>query len=103
VPIKTTAVILELLVSILCLLKYFCGKMKLLICLAFLFLSAGAEKARFDNYRLYSVQIENNKQYEAMKYLEEHSDSVNYFLISNFCEILKFCEFFSMIFLNQQF
>lgn len=51
--------------------------MKLLICLAFLFLSAGAEKARFDNYRLYNVQIENQEQYEAMKYLEDHSDSVN--------------------------
>jgi len=51
--------------------------MKLLICLAFFFLSAGAEKARFDNYRLYSVQIENQEQYEAMKYLENHSDSVN--------------------------
>jgi carboxypeptidase A len=53
--------------------------MKLLICLAFLFLSAGAEKARFDNYRLYSVQIENQDQYEAMKYLEEHSDSYDFF------------------------
>lgn len=77
--------------------------MKLLICLAFLFLSVGAEKARFDNYRLYSVQIENESQYEALKYLEENSDSVNYFHLSDFLWIFKISSIFSMTFLNQQF
>lgn len=52
--------------------------MKFLICLAFLFLTVGAEKARFDNYRVYSVEIENQIQYEAMKYLDENSDSFDF-------------------------
>ena len=51
--------------------------MKLVALLAFLFLSAEAEKARFDNYRVYSVLVENEQQHEAMQYLQEHSDSVN--------------------------
>lgn len=50
--------------------------MKLFYCLVFLILSTQAEKARFDNYRIYTVAIETQNQYEAMKYLEEHSDSV---------------------------
>lgn len=83
--------------------ELYCGKMKLIICLAFLLFSVGAEKARFDNYRLYSVQIENKSQYEAMKYLEENSDSVNYFHLRAFFWLSKISSIFSMTFLNQQF
>lgn len=51
--------------------------MKFVFILALLVLSVAAEQARFDNYRVYSVEIDNESQYEAMKYIEEHSDSVN--------------------------
>lgn len=51
--------------------------MKFLVVLALFILATSAEKARFDNYRVHSVIIENEKQLEAFKYLEEHSDSVN--------------------------
>lgn len=50
--------------------------MKVLIFLTIFFVIAKAEMARYDNYRVYSVKIENEEQYEAMKYLEEYSDSV---------------------------
>ncbi|CAG9808221.1 unnamed protein product [Chironomus riparius] len=52
--------------------------MKILALLAIFFVSIHAEMARFDNYRVYSVKIENTEQYDAMKYLEEHSDSYNF-------------------------
>lgn len=52
--------------------------MKFLVVFALFFLATNGEKARFDNYRVYSVIIENDKQLEAFKYLEEHSDSVNF-------------------------
>jgi hypothetical protein len=52
--------------------------MKFLAVLAIFFISIHAEMARFDNYHVYSVKIENMEQYEAMKYLEEHSDSVKF-------------------------
>lgn len=50
--------------------------MKLLVVFLFVF-AANAEKARFDNYRVYKVKIENEDQYKIMKYLEENSDSVS--------------------------
>lgn len=70
--------------------------MKFLTLVVFLFLSASAEKARFDNYRVYSVKIENHQQLEAMKYLEEHSDSVNRNFCGFFGEILH--EIFQSLF-----
>ncbi|KAG5672021.1 hypothetical protein PVAND_002183 [Polypedilum vanderplanki] len=53
--------------------------MKFLALLALLFLSASAEKSRFDNYRVYSVTVENYQQLQAIQYLEEHSDAYNIF------------------------
>jgi hypothetical protein len=52
--------------------------MKLLIFFALFFVACSAEKARFDNYRVYSFQIRTKEQFDAMKYIEEHSDAVNY-------------------------
>lgn len=51
--------------------------MKFLVVLALFVLATNGEQARFDNYRVYSVIIENDQQLEGFKYLEEHSDSVN--------------------------
>lgn len=36
-----------------------------------------AEKARYDNYRVYRVDIENNEQLKVLHYLADNSDSVN--------------------------
>lgn len=55
--------------------------MKFVALFLVLFLAVNAEKARFDNYRVYSLNIENDEQYKWMKYIEEHSDSVNSFFI----------------------
>lgn len=46
------------------------------ILLAVGFLAVNAERARFDNYRVYSITIENDDQFKIMKYIEEHSDAV---------------------------
>lgn len=52
-------------------------KMKFVTIFLVLFIaSVCAEKARFDNYRLYGIQVENEEQYKMMKYIEENSDSV---------------------------
>jgi hypothetical protein len=51
--------------------------MKFLALVALFVIAASAEKSRFDNYRLYSVNVDNHQQLEALKYLEEHSDSVS--------------------------
>lgn len=56
--------------------------MKLIIVLAAFILSASADPARYDNYRLYSVSVENNLQIKVLKELSETSDSVK--LPSNF-------------------
>lgn len=40
-------------------------------------LSASAEKARYDNYRIYSVDIANELQLKVLKELSETSDSVS--------------------------
>lgn len=37
-----------------------------------------AEKARFDNYRVYSVKIENEKQLELLQNLENVPDGISY-------------------------
>jgi hypothetical protein len=51
--------------------------MKFLISFAILIVAAlAAEKARFDNYRVYKVYVDNKEQYDALMYLEENSDSV---------------------------
>lgn len=43
------------------------------------FLVACAEKARFDNYRVYSVHIENEEQLKVLQELELHPDGVSFF------------------------
>lgn len=41
-------------------------------------LSASAEKARFDNYRIYSVDVASEMQLKVLKELSETSDSVSF-------------------------
>lgn len=38
---------------------------------------ASAEKARFDNYRVYTINIGNEKQLEIMKEIENYPDGVS--------------------------
>jgi hypothetical protein len=38
----------------------------------------GAEKARFDLYRLYEVKVENDLQLEVFKQISEYPDGVKY-------------------------
>lgn len=45
-----------------------------LICLGFAVVCS--EKARFDNYRVYSIQIENSEQLEVLKELENYQDGL---------------------------
>ena len=52
-----------------------------LFCIIFVISSICCEKARFDNYRVYKVSIENKEQLEALKQLADSSDSVKNFLI----------------------
>lgn len=55
--------------------------MKLLLGLAIVFvsnLSASGDKARFDNYRLYSVSVDNELQLRVLKELAKIGDSVSY-------------------------
>lgn len=40
-------------------------------------LVASAEKARFDNYRVYSISVENELQLRVLRELGETSDSVS--------------------------
>jgi hypothetical protein len=37
------------------------------------------EKSRYDNYRVYNIEIANGEQLDAMKYLADTSDSVKKF------------------------
>lgn len=37
-----------------------------------------AEKARFDNYRVYSIAVDNQQQLNVLKELNEISDSVKF-------------------------
>ncbi|CRL02092.1 CLUMA_CG015125, isoform A [Clunio marinus] len=56
--------------------------MKLLVLSLFAFLCVSAikpaEKARFDNYRLYQVSIENEEQFRLMKEIENHPDGYQF-------------------------
>lgn len=42
--------------------------------------SALAEKARYDNYRIYKVSIETAEQLELLKMIEENPDGVSFIL-----------------------
>lgn len=52
--------------------------MKLLICTAFLacFLLVSGEKIRYDNYRIYTANIDNEKQLEVLQALESYRDGI---------------------------
>lgn len=50
--------------------------MKIIFSLFFLVVISHAEKARFDNYRVYDIQIENVDQLKALRQLADTSDSV---------------------------
>lgn len=43
-----------------------------------LLIEISAEKARFDNYRVYSVKIENERQLELLQNLENAPDGISY-------------------------
>lgn len=53
--------------------------MKLLTFIALIIcaLSVSADKARFDNYRVYSISVKNELQLKVLKELYESSDSVS--------------------------
>lgn len=42
------------------------------------FIAAFGEKARFDNYRVYSVNIQNEKQLNVLRELEAHPDGISF-------------------------
>lgn len=42
-----------------------------------------AEKARFDNYRVYSIRVENKEQLSALKKIENNPDGVKISAILN--------------------
>lgn len=44
---------------------------------AVLVLGAQSEKARFDNYRVYEILIENDQQFELMQSIEAYPDGVS--------------------------
>lgn len=44
---------------------------------AVLVLGAQSEKARFDNYRVYQILIENDQQLELMQSIEAYPDGVS--------------------------
>lgn len=46
----------------------------LLLLIAAAVCSAFAEQARFDNYRVYQVNIATEQQLQTLQYLEQHSD-----------------------------
>lgn len=50
--------------------------MKFFYFLLFLAVAAYAEKARFDNYRVYRIQLDNEVQLKALRQLADTSDSV---------------------------
>jgi len=52
--------------------------MKLLYLFLFFIVATHAEKARFDNYRIYRIQLENEDQLKALRQLAETSDSYNF-------------------------
>lgn len=42
------------------------------------FMVASAEKARYDNYRVYSIHIENEDQLKELQELEIHPDGISF-------------------------
>lgn len=49
--------------------------------LIFIVLSVvAAEKARFDNYRVYSIEIKNGEQLQVIQQLENHPDGVSFLI-----------------------
>lgn len=38
------------------------------------------EKARFDNYRIYSIGVENDEQLQVLQNLESHQDSIQFIM-----------------------
>lgn len=55
--------------------------MKILLCVLIALQLVIADKSRYDNYRVYKIQIENAAQLDAMKYLADTSDSVIFIII----------------------
>lgn len=43
------------------------------------FVSISSEKARFDNYRVYRVWIENQKQFDILQELDGNQDGISFF------------------------
>ena len=54
----------------------------LLLTFCFVFCVSCVEKARFDNYRVYEINIENEKQLELMKEIERFPDGVSFEALS---------------------
>lgn len=52
---------------------------QILIVFGSLFVIFG-EKARFDNYRVYSIDVENDKQLEVLLELENHQDGLSFMM-----------------------
>lgn len=50
--------------------------MKVLLVFLFAYAAAGSEKARYDNYRVYQISIENSQQLELMQEIENYPDGV---------------------------
>lgn len=44
------------------------------------FNSMSAEKARFDNYRVYSIEIANEEQLKVLQQLENHQDGLTFLI-----------------------
>lgn len=63
-----------------CLLSFKKKKMKSFVVAIFIacFVVAFGEKVRFDNYRVYSVNVTNEKQLKALHELEESSDGTTF-------------------------
>lgn len=61
-------------------------KMKLLTFSLFVVLCvlAASEKARFDNYRVYEILIDNEEQLELLQAIENYPDGVRELKFSNF-------------------
>lgn len=72
--------------------------MKKLIFLFCVLISAFAEKARFDNYRVYKVKIENIYQLQELRQLADTSDSVNCLVLFLLCILI--CIKFQYSFFN---
>lgn len=57
--------------------------MKIILCTVLVALAFGSvisERARFDNYRVYSINIENDNQLNVLQELNEYPDGVRKFI-----------------------